>query len=82
MESLEKDNHINGNPPSSEEEYWDFELTKINEKIPANCFYDELDISLRHKAFQLALHYWEARYLMELESSLYESNFDGKGKDQ
>lgn len=76
-----KDNHINGNPPSSEEEYWDFELTKINEKIPANCFYDELDISLRHKAFQLALHYWEARYLMELESSLYESNFDGKGKD-
>ncbi len=76
-----KDNQINGNPPSSEEEYWDFELTKISEKIPANCFYDELDITLRHKAFQLALHYWEARYLIELESSLYESNFDGKGKD-
>lgn len=76
-----KDNQINGNPPSSEEEYWDFELTKISEEIPANCFYDELDITLRHKAFQLALHYWEARYIMELESSLYESNFDGKGKD-
>jgi hypothetical protein len=76
-----KDNQINGNPPSSEEEYWNFELIKITEKIPANCFYDELDITLRHKAFQLALHYWEARYLMELESSLYESNFVGKGKD-
>lgn len=76
-----KDNHINGNPPSSEEEYWEFELTKISEKIPANCFYDELDISLRHKAFQLALHYWEARYLIELEGSLYESTFDRKGKD-
>ncbi|MDP9955044.1 hypothetical protein J2X97_000681 [Epilithonimonas hungarica] len=76
-----KENQINGNPPSSEEEYWDFELTKISGKIPANCFYDELDISLRHKAFQLALHYWEARYLMELENSLFESNFDGKGID-
>jgi hypothetical protein len=76
-----KDNQIIGNPPSSEEEYWDFEYLKINEKIPANSFYDELDISLRHKAFQLALHYWEARYLMELESSLYEANFQGKGED-
>lgn len=76
-----KDNQINGNPPSSDEEYWDFELTKINEKIAANSFYDELDITLRHKAFQLASHYWEARYLMELESNLYQSNFDGKGKN-
>lgn len=76
-----KDNEIIGNPPSSEEEYWGFEYLKISEKITANCFYDELDISLRHKAFQLALHYWEARYLMELESTLYESNFQGKGED-
>ncbi|MDM1556108.1 AAA family ATPase [Chryseobacterium indologenes] len=76
-----KDNKIKGNPPSSEKEYWDFELIKISEKIPANCFYDELDTTLRHKAFQLALHYWEARYLMELESNLYESNFDKKGKE-
>lgn len=76
-----KDNEIIGNPPMSEGEYWDFEYLKINEKITANCFYDELDISLRHKAFQLALHYWEARYLMELESSLYEANFQGKGED-
>ncbi|SHF81734.1 AAA domain-containing protein [Chryseobacterium sp. OV279] len=74
-------NRIKGNPPRTEEEYWDFEFLKINEKVIANCFYDELDVSLRHKAFQLALHYWEGRYLLELESSLLDSSFEGKGKD-
>lgn len=74
-------NSIKGNPPKTEEEYWDFELFKIKSNSEANCFYDELDVSLRHKAFQLALHYWEGEYLIKLESDLADVNFDKKGSD-
>lgn len=74
-------NTINGNPPRTEEEYWEFELLKIRNGSQANCFYDELDISFRHKAFQLALHYWEGRYLMQLENDLLDDNFTKKGLD-
>lgn len=72
-------NSITGNPPKTEEEYWDFELLKIKNRSEPNCFYDELDVSFRHKAFQLALHYWEGRYLVKLESDLSDVNFDKKG---
>jgi len=72
-------NSIKGNPPKTEEEYWDFELLKIKNHSEPNCFYDELDVSFRHKAFQLALHYWEGRYLVKLESDLSDVNFDKKG---
>lgn len=87
MDSIEKwklwknNNSIKGNPPRSEEKYWEFEHLKIKEKISANCFYDELDVSLRHKAFQLALHYWEGRYLLQLEADLFDPKFNGKGKE-
>ncbi|TAF77820.1 MAG: hypothetical protein EAZ53_01270 [Bacteroidetes bacterium] len=74
-------NSIKGNPPKTEEEYWDFELLKIKNKSEPNCFYDELDVSLRHKAFQLALHYWEGEYLIKLEQDLADVNFDKKGED-
>jgi hypothetical protein len=74
-------NSIKGNPPKTEEEYWDFELLKIKNHSEPNCFYDELDVSFRHKAFQLALHYWEGEYLIKLESDLSDVNFDKKGKD-
>ncbi len=77
-----------GNPPKTEDEYWEFENIKIeglrnnNQKqSEPNCFYDELDITLRHKAFQLALHYWEGRWLSKIESDLTDVNFDGKGVD-
>ncbi len=72
-------NSINGNPPKTKEEYWEFERLKIKNQSEPNCFYDELDVSLRHKAFQLALHYWEGRYLEKLEEDLPDGNFDGKG---
>lgn len=72
-------NSIKGNPPKTEEEYWDFELLKIKNNSESNCFYDELDVSFRHKAFQLALHYWEGEYLIKLESDLADVNFDKKG---
>lgn len=74
-------NSIKGNPPKTEEEYWDFELLKIKNNSEPNCFYDELDVSFRHKAFQLALHYWEGEYLLKLESDLADVNFDKKGLD-
>lgn len=74
-------NSIKGNPPKTEEEYWDFELLKIKHNSEPNCFYDELDVSFRHKAFQLALHFWEGEYLIKLESDLADVNFDKKGLD-
>ena len=74
-------NSIKGNPPKTEEEYWDFELLKIKNNSEPNCFYDELDVSIRHKAFQLALRFWEGEYLIKLESDLVDVNFDKKGLD-
>ncbi|MFB9075958.1 AAA domain-containing protein [Flavobacterium procerum] len=74
-------NSIIGNPPKNEDEYWNFEYAKIKNKAEPNCFYDELDVSLRHKSFQLALHYWEGRWLMRLETDLTDPNFKKKGID-
>lgn len=74
-------NSITGNPPKTEEEYWEFEYLKIKNGAKPNCFYDELDVSLRHKAFQLALHYWEGRWLLKLESDLNDESFERKGFD-
>ncbi len=72
-------NSIYGNPPKTKEEYWEFEYLKIKNKAKPNCFYDELDVSIRHKNFQLALHFWEGKYLLKLESDLIDPNFDKKG---
>jgi hypothetical protein len=74
-------NSITGNPPKTKEEYWDFERLKIENNLEPNCFYDELDVSLRHKAFQLALHYWEGEYLIKLENDLADLNFDKKNEN-
>lgn len=72
-------NSIIGNPPKDLEEYWKYEMLKINNKAKPNCFYDELDVGLRHKAFQLSIHYWEGRYLEQLESDLKDDRFNKKG---
>ncbi|TDT46943.1 AAA domain-containing protein [Maribacter spongiicola] len=79
-ESFKERNDLTGNPPRNKEEYWDLEMLKIRNKVAPNCFYDELDVSIRHKAFQLAIHYWEGRYLQRLESDLRDPNFTKKGK--
>jgi len=77
--------HIKGDPPASEEEYWDREYEKIavaketGGKAPMNCFYDELDVTLRHRAFQLAVHYWEGKWILETEAALQEDSFGSKG---
>lgn len=80
-EEWKKQNSIYGNPPRTEEEYWDFEYDKIKDKngsVP-NCFYDELDMTLRYEAFQSALRYWEGKYLMKLENDLAGDQFEKKG---
>lgn len=82
-------NGIKGNPPKTEDEYWDKENLKINgvknkerdNSLP-NCFYDELDVSLRHIAFQLAVHYWEGRWLIDLKSNISDCKFKGKGEKE
>lgn len=75
-------NLIFGNPiKKTEKEYWDFDLSNSNNDKQLNSFYDELDVTLRHKAFQLALHYWEGEYLIKLESDLADVNFDKNGLD-
>lgn len=71
---------IKGNPPRTESQYWDYEYLKIQSKAKPNCFYDELDVELRHKAFQLALHYWEGRWILQLEQDLNSDQFDKKGQ--
>ncbi|NML21385.1 AAA family ATPase [Pseudoflavitalea sp. G-6-1-2] len=82
-------NNITGNPPPNEEAYWDKEYSKITgqrnndpKRAAPNCFYDELDVGLRHKAFQLALHYWEGRWLLKLEEDLASNNFTGRNDEK
>ncbi len=76
-----RDHHqINNNPPQSEKELWVHERKKQSSKNQSPCyFYDEMDILFRHKAFQLAIHYWEARWLIEVKDYLFDEKKDSKG---
>ncbi|RAJ81891.1 AAA domain-containing protein [Chitinophaga dinghuensis] len=80
---------IKGNPPANETAYWEKESFKImglrnNDRTASspNCFYDELDVSVRHEAFQLALHYWEGRWLLKLEEDLNTDIFTGNNEEK
>jgi len=75
-EKFKLGNNLNGDPPKDEIKYWEKEKQKINNE--PNLFYDELDVILRHKAFQLSLHYWEARWILESEKSLLGNNNKGE----
>jgi len=82
-ENWKQNNGIKGNPPRNDEEYRDYENLKIEaskntdkENSVPNCFYDELDVNHRHKAFQLALHYWEGRWLLKLEEDICSDSFN------
>lgn len=84
--SWKKKNSVRGNPPRDEDEYLKFETIKVeaqkiknNIESQPNSFYDELDVTMRHKAFQLAVHYWEGRWLKQVEIDLMDINFTGKG---
>lgn len=78
------DNKIKGNPPKNENEYWELEQQKTETikqigKAEMNCFYDELDVDLRHKAFQLAIHYWEGKWILETEDTISSGNLHKRG---
>lgn len=74
-------NHIKGYPFVSEEQMWNFEYEKINtENKEHRYFYDELDVGLRHKAFLLATHYWEARWLIATKDALENETEKGTGE--
>ncbi|MGY5353838.1 DEAD/DEAH box helicase [Wenyingzhuangia sp. IMCC45467] len=74
-------NNIKGYPFVSEEKMWDFEYKKMNSNNKEHqYFYDELDVGLRHKAFLLATHYWEARWLIATKDSIEHETEKGTGE--
>lgn len=63
-----KVNDIKTDPVDTEEAMWGKEYLKLKEKkFGPTYFYDELDVKHRHKAFQLAIHYWEGRWLQAMQ---------------
>ena len=74
-------NNIKGYPFVSESQMWDFEYQKMNTNSRTHqYFYDELDIGLRHKAFLLATHYWEARWLEATKEAIENDTEKGTGE--
>ncbi|OSY89096.1 hypothetical protein WH52_00080 [Tenacibaculum holothuriorum] len=75
------ENNIKGFPSTSEEEMWENEYQKLaSNKIEHKFYYDELDVNLRHKAFLLAVHYWEARWILETTDVLENETEKGTGE--
>ncbi len=74
-------NKIKGYPFVSEEKMWGFEYEKLQKgDKTTRFFYDEIDISLRHKAFLLSTHYWEARWLYATIDALENETEKGTGE--
>lgn len=74
-------NEVSGYPFVSEEQMWEFEYEKMNSDDKSHrFFYDEIDITLRHKAFLLATHYWEARWIIATHEALEEETEKGTGE--
>lgn len=61
-------NNIHSDPPLSESDY----LAVGNDK--RSFFFDELETGLKNEMFFLAVHYWEARWLSEIEQALDEKS--------
>ena len=81
LQQWKLDNDIKGFPLISEEEMWDLEYKKLTKKDAfIGYFYDELDMSLRHKAFLLATHYWEARWIIATIDTLENDTEKGTGE--
>jgi energy-coupling factor transporter ATP-binding protein EcfA2 len=51
-------------------ENWEAWKSKFGFKNNPPHIHDELDITLRHRAFLLATHYWEGRWLLECQKLL------------
>lgn len=73
--------NIHSFPIVKEEELWESEFEKLSSKNPSPRFYyDEIDVDLRHTAFLLATHYWEARWLIATREALEEDTERGTGE--
>ena len=60
------------NEKSEAEQEWQIQVQRIAPDIESTCISDVdniLDTRLRFNLFQLAVHYWEARWLMDCETS-------------
>ena len=81
LKNWKHQNNITGYPFISEAQMWEFEYEKMasNDKTH-RFFYDEIDLSLRHKAFLLATHYWEARWILETQDVLENETEKGTGE--
>jgi hypothetical protein len=53
---------------------WQVWKSKFDFKNNPPLLHDELDITLRHRTFLLATHYWEGRWLLECQKLLIENN--------
>ncbi|MFD2902539.1 AAA domain-containing protein [Sphingobacterium anhuiense] len=62
-------NTIRANPPQTEKVYQEIG----NEK--ENYFFNELETDIKNDMFFLATHYWEARWLIEMQEALIENNY-------
>ncbi|MCG1036510.1 AAA domain-containing protein [Polaribacter sargassicola] len=81
LNNWKQKNNITGYPFVSEEQMWKFEYEKMQSNDTTHrFFYDEIDLSLRHKAFLLATHYWEARWILETEDVLENDTEKGTGE--
>ncbi|MGB2129505.1 MAG: AAA domain-containing protein [Flavicella sp.] len=73
---------IQGFPFISEETMWNYEYKKMEDKeVSHRFFYDEIDVKIRHKAFLLATHYWEARWILATYEMLEENTEKGTGEN-
>ncbi|WP_158838029.1 DEAD/DEAH box helicase [Polaribacter sp. L3A8] len=82
LHNWKRQNDITGYPFVSEEQMWEFEYEKMESNDKTHrFFYDEIDLSLRHKAFLLATHYWEARWILETEDVLVNETEKGTGEN-
>ncbi|MCF2874991.1 MULTISPECIES: DEAD/DEAH box helicase [unclassified Tenacibaculum] len=81
LKNWKYENNIQGFPSTNETLMWDNEYEKLNSTDKSNRFYyDELDVNLRHKAFLLATHYWEARWLLETQDAIENDTERGTGE--
>ncbi|SDW84158.1 AAA domain-containing protein [Lutibacter oricola] len=75
-------NSVSGYPFISEEQMWKNEYDKMaSDDKSHRFFYDEIDLSLRHEAFLLATHYWEARWILETRDVLENETEKGTGEN-
>ena len=81
LKNWKSENKIKGFPIVSEEELWKSEYEKIDSNDTSQRFYyDELDMELRHKSFLLAVHYWEARWLLATKDVIENNTEKGTGE--